>query len=753
MHTTLRSARTRAASRLLAAIALLGTGVYSVRAATSVFNPTAAATYSWGTAGNWSLGIPTSADDAQFGAHIGTGNITVTLDAPRSISRLVVTTASTNTSNTLSIAAGTGTPTNTLTIGSGGISYQAGSSSTISAPVVLGSSQTWDISPSTVGTGSAFAGLTVSGIISDGGNVYSITKSGSRALTLTGNNTFSGGVTIKTGQVLTGSFTNSNAFGSGIVTLANEAAGANNAINSVNFNSGFTSSFANEFINNNASATNVASFSIGSNTANFTQTFSGKFSTGANYNSAQFLNIAVVNGSSGTQNGTFVFSGDWSEYSAGAATNGIRISGGGNVVLNAAQSIAPTNYALSNNSTTDAAKLILGGAYTMNRAVSFIGSANGMRNSFGTQAAASTTTTLAGDGTNALVLTDTDGANIFAQNTTSTLAVTGLISGAGNLRINDGYTFVSGSTAGTAGTNTLQTPTGIVNLSGANTNSGGVTVSGGTLLVTNTTDSATGSGAVTVGTSGAAIASQAGTGVITSRVLTGVDNTVAATLAIGQSISGTNIPANARIAGITIGASSATIVIDQTTTGAVSAFSTTSFSTSATLGGTGTISGATTINSASFLAPGLAAGNAGLLTFGSSLTLGANATTTFDINGAGRGTGFDAINVGGALVNGGSLVLNFTATLADGNYSLFTFGSQSGDFTSVTLTGLGYGGGSLIADLDGKWSGVFADTTISYTQSTGQLSVTAVPEPSAFAALAGLGALGFASLRRRSRRS
>ena len=39
----------------------------------------------------------------------------------------------------------------------------------------------------------------------------------------------------------------------------------------------------------------------------------------------------------------------------------------------------------------------------------------------------------------------------------------------------------------------------------------------------------------------------------------------------------------------------------------------------------------------------------------------------------------------------------------------------------------------------------------SFDQSTGQLALSAVPEPSAFAALAGLGALGLASQRRRRR--
>ncbi|MBC8039005.1 MAG: PEP-CTERM sorting domain-containing protein, partial [Opitutaceae bacterium] len=136
----------------------------------------------------------------------------------------------------------------------------------------------------------------------------------------------------------------------------------------------------------------------------------------------------------------------------------------------------------------------------------------------------------------------------------------------------------------------------------------------------------------------------------------------------------------------------------------------------------------------------------GVLSFGSTLSLAG--TTTFDFNGATRGSGFDGINVTGALTNGGGLVLNFSTTLTGGTYDLFALGSQSGDFASVTLTGLGYGAGSLV-NSSGTWTGNIGGSDFTYVQSTGDLTISSVPEPSTFAALAGIAVLGLATLRRR----
>jgi autotransporter-associated beta strand protein len=166
-------------------------------------------------------------------------------------------------------------------------------------------------------------------------------------------------------------------------------------------------------------------------------------------------------------------------------------------------------------------------------------------------------------------------------------------------------------------------------------------------------------------------------------------------------------------------------------------------SSGATLGGSGTIGGATTI--AGTLAPG---NSAGLLTFNSSLTLSNTATTVMEINEDGtRGTDFDAITVVGLLTYGGDLTLSLGTTFGNGSYTfdLFDFGSTEGSFDTVDLAG-NYSG-PLINNA-GIW-GLTSVTgsltnTWTFTESSGLLALEVVPEPSTYALLVlaatGLGA-------------
>ncbi|MDF3056569.1 MAG: hypothetical protein K0R17_784 [Rariglobus sp.] len=121
-------------------------------------------------------------------------------------------------------------------------------------------------------------------------------------------------------------------------------------------------------------------------------------------------------------------------------------------------------------------------------------------------------------------------------------------------------------------------------------------------------------------------------------------------------------------------------------------------------------------------------------------TIGVGATTAGFFNGP-----------SGALTLGNSLTLDFsTSLLANGQtYNLFDFGSQTGDFSSVTL------GGSIVASLlltsADTWTG--SDSlntyTFSFSEVSGILSVSAVPEPSTYAVLVGVLIFGTVALRRR----
>lgn len=114
-----------------------------------------------------------------------------------------------------------------------------------------------------------------------------------------------------------------------------------------------------------------------------------------------------------------------------------------------------------------------------------------------------------------------------------------------------------------------------------------------------------------------------------------------------------------------------------------------------------------------------------------------------------RGTQYDGVNVGTTLALGGALIFDIGAGLSSNTFNLFdVIGATSGNFSSVSLTGF-YGNETFGFDLD---SGVWTATTNAgnevwtFTQSSGDLNLTVIPEPSA-ALLGGLGLL--ALLRRR----
>lgn len=160
----------------------------------------------------------------------------------------------------------------------------------------------------------------------------------------------------------------------------------------------------------------------------------------------------------------------------------------------------------------------------------------------------------------------------------------------------------------------------------------------------------------------------------------------------------------------------------------------------ANLTGLGTITdtvGAGTVSFASGSTGGLAVGNSGVgtLTFSGTLSGGLNlanaAISTFDIASL---ASFDSVALGSRSATlGGSLALNFlggyTPTAGD-TFALFTTsGSISSTFSQIT---------SNVGGFD-----------YSFNNATGLLTVSAIPEPSTYAILAGLGALGLTLYRRR----
>ena len=263
--------------------------------------------------------------------------------------------------------------------------------------------------------------------------------------------------------------------------------------------------------------------------------------------------------------------------------------------------------------------------------------------------------------------------------------------------------------------------TGTLTLTGANTYSNGTLVSAGTLVGNSTSLQR----AIT--NNSAVIFNNTADGTY-SGVMSGT-GTLTKTGAGALTLSGANTYTGATLV------SAGSMIVN----GSTAAGSTLTVDSGATLGGSGTINGAANVNGN--LQPG---NSPGLLTFGDNLTLGATANTTFEINGDTlRGTDYDGINVTSALTYNGTMTLAVGTTFGVGSYTfnLFDFGSQSGSFTTIALSG-NYSGN--LTGPGNIWSLTSGNETWTYTHSTGDLGLEVVPEPSTYALLmvaaAGLGA-------------
>jgi autotransporter-associated beta strand protein len=178
-----------------------------------------------------------------------------------------------------------------------------------------------------------------------------------------------------------------------------------------------------------------------------------------------------------------------------------------------------------------------------------------------------------------------------------------------------------------------------------------------------------------------------------------------------------------------------------------------------TLSGINTYTGSTTVNAGT-----LALGSAGSLasttyTIANGAIFNASAKTSYDLTGIATTIGVGASTAGrltgpsGALTFGGTLALNFsTSALTDGQtYTLFSFGSETGNFTSVAATG---GITDTFSRSGNVWTNGDQSTwVLSLDQSSGILSVTAsaIPEPATYTAIFGVLALAGAGWQRRRR--
>jgi MYXO-CTERM domain-containing protein len=166
-----------------------------------------------------------------------------------------------------------------------------------------------------------------------------------------------------------------------------------------------------------------------------------------------------------------------------------------------------------------------------------------------------------------------------------------------------------------------------------------------------------------------------------------------------------------------------------------------------------TLGAAGSINGSSLISVGGGAtftnNNASAVTASLALTEGATlaGTGTFTpgslLVGADLSNGFSAISAGASLAKAGTLTFDLSG-ITIGTYSLFS-GTPTGTYTGVSIGATALS----TADANATFTGTVGGFNYLFTNSLNELNVSAIPEPSATAALVGLGVLGLVAGRRR----
>jgi len=348
-------------------------------------------------------------------------------------------------SNPFNVSAATSFNLNGTGVGSrGALSFYGGSAATISGNITLSGN-------TSIATRSA--GLDLAGDIGESGGARTLTlvcDTGSTTTTLSGNNTFSGGLTFNVSSSITNVVRfkagSNTAFGTGTLSMdANSYAVGGSSIIDLNGKTitvgGLSGGAASHFIESGSGA---ATLTV-NNSAN--NTFSGIIRDGAG-------TVALTKGSTGTLtlNAT-------NTYTGGTTLNQ------GTLTVGTAGTLAGSTAALAVNNTNTGA----GTAVILNLSTAADTTAGSLSGTIASPTSGNNTATI-----------NTQTGRNFTVNQTANGAYAGVIAGAGN--------FILGSLS----TNTLT-------LTGTNTYTGTTTVTSGTLVISG---SSTGGGAYAVNSGG-----------------------------------------------------------------------------------------------------------------------------------------------------------------------------------------------------------------------------------------------------------
>jgi autotransporter-associated beta strand protein len=700
--------------------------------------------------------VPSAGDTATFNG-AGNGNTTIDLGAGVTLSSLLFDTSS---AAAYTIGSG-GVGAETLTFGTAGNALTM--NSTVTNNELINANLGFGANAITVNNSSTTNTLTIAGNLTGSAN---FTKSGAGALAFSGTNSPTGNLLLSAGQLnITGGTTN---FGGAFSNLGNTA----NTTATINISSGAT---------------------FGLTGAN-----GGNFGTAAGASMAVY-NSGTFNQSATTVNNSGIYLGN-----AGNTYGYLRNASGATTTVAGRLWIAQAGAAAGSVGLLD----ITGGTVSVNPSGNFTAGQrlkiNGDGNTHATSASyagmniANGTLTVGGNaaqtnintGQNEYTSVNITGTGKWTAGTSGTdsgvgLSVTSIATNTATLTVSGGGTL---ETSYIYNTNVLGT--GVVNIDNGtirsifNNNNGGLIqgastktyiYSGGATFDTNgfaTTISTallapTGSGVtgITLGGTatgyvGAPVVAITGGGGSGAAAIANFDPTTGTVTGITMTAAGsgyTSAPTvtlaggNGGSTGAGAGTVTGTASIGTVTGGGITKTGTGTL----TLSAANTYTGATTINQGTLALAGTGSLASTTFNIGAGAILDVSAKNSgFDLTGKSITLSLDAVNPGAInagtqlLTLGGSvLALDFTTATPGSNYVLYTAGSLSGDFGSISLGGNFSGS---LTETSGVWNGSSNGYTFSLNQSTGALSVTAVPEPSVIA-LVTIGLGGGLMLRRRSR--
>ena len=777
--------------------AIIGLALAAIPTARATSDTWAGTTDStWATSTNWAGGnVPGSADTATFNG-AGNGNTTIDLGAGVTLTNLTFDTSSAAAYTIGSGAVGSQTLTlGTLTGGGIQMNSTVANNELINANIALGATGggtysvgltnnsttntltvAGGISASTTGTKvltvTGAGNVAVSGNITAGTGAVSILKSGASTLSLsgTGNSLGAGNlavgatsgtakVNLSSGASLTSATTTFTTYvgnvtnSVGVINVASGAslttttattgsAGGNIGGNGTTAINAAGAIYNAGTLTNNATAAGGAGFFLGNGTTSYgylqssgTTTVAGRIGTGQTAGGAGVVDInggtTTVSGTNQTTTNTAIQIN--SQSTGSGSVSAWNVTNGGQFLINKTGNLT---YETNNGSNNYASINIDGSGSQMNTGsgLTAANALSGINLGQASQSSNTATLTVSNGGvfaTNYITKTGTLATGILNLNggtvqATGTADTNGLIqSGVTTFVYSGGGTIDNnGNSPSIKGVIAPATGNGVTSVALGGTLTGYV----GAPVVKFASSNGAGSGAAGYANF------DPSTGTITGITITspGSGYTAAPTITLlgGSATNGKGAAAGAATATATIGAitsggmtfkgsGTTTLTAANTYTG-----STTISSGTLTLASTGSLA-STTFSIASGATYDVSSQAYSLN--GKAITLSLNAATPGFIN--------DGTQV--LTLTSGALTLNFTTATPGSSYNLYDSGSTSGDFSSIALSGNGFSGN---LNLSGSnWTGTSNGYSFSLDETTGILSLTAVPESHEFAiAIVGL---------------